>query len=78
MGIIYRVSGKTSKYKGVYLDTITDRYGHTYKRFRSSVSVSGKRVYGGCFKTEKEAALSFNKLAKKYQGEYAYLNRVDI
>jgi hypothetical protein len=71
----------TSKYKGVCLVTkyktkvSGEPYIYTYWRY--SIYNEGKK-YEGQAKTEKEAALEYNKLAKKYHGEYAVLNEVTL
>jgi len=36
--------------------------------------INGVSVFGGSFKNEYSAALRYNNLAKKYYGEYAWLN----
>jgi hypothetical protein len=62
-----------SKYRGVHF--------HKTKRHKTGywvarINVNGKRISIGYFKTEKEAALSYNEAAIKYHGEYAKLNEV--
>ena len=70
----------TSKYKGVCLVTkhktrVTgEPYIYTFWRYSI---YDGDKKYEGQAKTEKEAALAYNELAKKYHGEYAVLNEVE-
>ncbi len=59
----------SSKYKGVYLHKQNQKW-------ISEINYLGKKIYLGCFKTEKEAAKVYNKIVKKYHGEYVYLNNV--
>ncbi len=67
------VRGK-SKYKGVYLHKQKDRQ-KVY--FYWSAQIKGdKEMHLGSFKTEKEAALAYNKKAKELFGEFAYLNKI--
>lgn len=58
-----------SSYKGVYLNRARNNW-HTY------ISLNGKRLYGGAFKTDKEAAKRYDELATKYFGEYARINNL--
>ncbi len=67
-----RISDKNSFsiYKGVYKTC-------TKNLFESSIGVNNKKIALGYFKTEVEAALEYNKAAKKYFGEFAYLNKIE-
>lgn len=56
-----------SRYKGVV------KCGNNW---RSRISVNGKRIYLGSFKTEKEAALAYNEACKIHHGEYGVLNDI--
>ena len=58
---------KTSKYVGV-------SYEKGQNRWAVKLRYKGKRYWGGGYKTEIEAAKAHDKIAKKYQGEYAKLN----
>ena len=59
----------SSKYKGVVL---------LKKRgtWKATIRTGEKRLELGTFKTELEAALSYNEAAKKYHGEFACLNTI--
>lgn len=69
----------TSKYKGVCLITknLVRKNGkpYIYTGWRYSLYNGDKKIEG-IVKTEKEAALKYNELARKYHGEYAVLNEV--
>ena len=58
---------KTSRFKGV-------NWCKRLKNWQVAIRATGKTIYLGRFKDEKEAALAYNKAAKKYYGEFAYLN----
>ena len=59
--------GCSSKYKGV-------SYSKDKKRFRVCIQHNKKSYFLGYFKDEIAAAKAYDKAAKKYFGEYAYLN----
>lgn len=46
------------------------------KPWRARIMVNGKEITAGCFSCEVEAAKAYNELARKYFGEFAYLNEV--
>lgn len=63
--------GNTNKwgYKGVLR--------HRNKRlFSARIQVDGKRIHIGLYQTIKEAAIAYNKAAKKYHGKFAYKNEI--
>lgn len=59
----------SSIYKGVYCD-------YEFNRWRAYITKDYKRIWLGSFRTEKEAALAYNKKAKELYGELAYQNPV--
>ena len=59
--------GGASKYKGV------KRNGKV-KRWRATIMKDYKDIHIGYFDTEKEAALAYDSVARKYFGEFAYCN----
>lgn len=62
--------GKSSQYKGVCK--------HKNNGWEVHIGAAGKFIYVGFYKYEIEAALAYNKAAKKYHGEFAYLNPIAI
>ncbi len=60
-------TGATSKYKGVF-------WGKDRKKWRSRVTFKGKMVDLGSFDSEIEAAKARDAVAKKYHGQFAWLN----
>jgi len=68
-------SKATSKYKGVsYYKRKQDKYG----KWKANIQVDGKKINLGYFDSEIEAALKYNEAAKKYFGEFAVLNKLDL
>lgn len=61
----------TSKYKGVSWHK-RDNY------WQATIKFNKKAKMLGYFKEEKEAALAYNVAAKKYFGEFASLNEIDV
>jgi len=60
---------KSSEYKGVSWHTKAGKW-------QASISPNGKRIYLGLFETEIQAGRVYNENAKKYFGEFAYLNNI--
>lgn len=65
-------SRNTTGYKGVSFYTVGNHSGEYVVRIRCN----GKKYFGGYFKTPIDAAIKYNELAKKYHGEFAYLNKI--
>lgn len=61
-----------SGYKGVYLY----KSGQFAGRYSVSLVVNKKRIWGGYFDTDIEAAKKYNELALIHHGEFAYLNEI--
>lgn len=55
----------TSKYKGVWWDR---------NRWRTAITVKGKKIYLGRYDKEEDAARAYNAAAIKYCGEFSYVN----
>ena len=62
--------GSVSKYKGVSFHKLS-------KKWQAELQANGKRKYLGLFKSEKEAALAYNKKAKEIFGDFALLNNME-
>lgn len=56
-------------YKGVYWNSAKQRY-------QSSIQIAGKRRYLGTFSQLRSAVLAYNEAARKYHGEFAFVNEV--
>lgn len=61
---------KSSKYKGLSWRKNSQKWG-------VSICIDYKSKHLGYFEDEKEAAAAYDRAAKKYQGEYAFLNFAD-
>lgn len=59
------------KYKGIVYHKDKD---HAKKPWEAQINLDGKSRYLGCYATEEEAALAYNKAAKEKYGEFALLN----
>ena len=59
--------GMTSKYKGV-------SWHKQKKRWCSEIKINRNNIHLGSFKDEKKAAMVYDDAARKYFGEFAYLN----
>jgi hypothetical protein len=57
----------SSKFKGVCLNKIKNL-------FLASIYIDKKHKFIGLYKTEREAAIAYNKMAKKHFGKFASLN----
>lgn len=66
-------SDSKNKYKGVRLYRFV-KNGKTYRYFYAQVCIDKKTYTKHGAKSEEEAALLYNELAKKYHGEFAKLN----
>ena len=62
-------SNNSSGFKGVY-------FHKRDKKYRAKLMANGKIVLEKCFDSKIEAAKAYNEAAKKYHGEYAFLNKV--
>jgi hypothetical protein len=59
----------TSKFRGVCWDDVN-------KKWVAQISIKGKPTKIGRFLKEKDAAIAFNKAAKKHHGKFANLNKI--
>lgn len=60
----------SSKYLGVY-------FSKDVGKWRAAITLDGKTLTAGSFELESDAALSYNRVAVKYHGEFANLNIID-
>lgn len=61
---------RSSMFKGVYWDK-------KWRKWVVQITPPGKKImHIGSFVNEKDAALAYNQAAKKYHGEFAYLNQI--
>ena len=63
--------GSSSKYKGVFLEKTSNRY-------LAHIRHNGKRTKIGRFKNEVDAAKAYDKKAREFFGEFAYLNFPEV
>ncbi len=54
------------------------KYNRRTKRYEPRIMVKGTRHYLGGFATAEEAAMRYNVAARKYHGEFAFLNHVEM
>lgn len=64
---IRHAKNETSTYKGV-------NYRSDSGKYRVRIMVNGRQISLGQYATEIEAAIVYNRAAKKYHGDFAYLN----
>lgn len=64
-----KIQKASSVFKGV-------SWNKKIRLWKAAIKVSGKQYYLGWFKNEKEAALAYNNAARKFFGEFSYLNKV--
>lgn len=62
----HSTKNRTSVFKGVYFSKSVHRW--------CAKIYHGKNIYLGNFKIQEEAAIAYDKAAKKYFGDFAYLN----
>lgn len=80
---LYMGDKPTSKYKGVSFLHSIDKWRAYIREPRSSAKKIGetskqrKQINLGCYDTEHEAAIAYNKKAKELYGEYAYQNIIE-
>ena len=67
-----RRNNKLNGYKGVYFHN----HGKRRKRWVASIQEKLKKIFLGRFFKPEEAAVAYNEAAKKYFGEFAYLNKI--
>lgn len=48
------------------------------EKWGAKIGFNKKRIWLGSFDTKKQAILAYNEAAKKYHGEYAYLNDIKM
>lgn len=64
------INNKTSIYKGV-------DWSQKSKKYRAKIGINHKSIHIGFFASEKDAAIAYDMAAKKYHGDFAYLNFPD-
>lgn len=62
-----RLGAMYSKYKGVHWHKL-------HKKWAGRITFDKKTIHLGYFRTEIEAAKAYDRAAKEYHGEFAYLN----
>ena len=64
------VKDSSSKYKGVSFQKATNYW-------KAYIKINEKQKHLGCFLSEEEAAIAYNRVAKELHGEFAKLNPVE-
>ncbi|MBT3982931.1 MAG: hypothetical protein HOE90_16350 [Bacteriovoracaceae bacterium] len=62
--------GGSSKYKGV-------SFHKKSKRWQAYITVNGKKLYLGYYKSQDDAAIAYNNAAQEHFGEFVNLNKLD-
>ena len=62
-----KLSHATSKYKGVYRNSRTGKW-------LAAIRYNGRKLHLGCFTSQKQAALAYDRAAKRYHREFACPN----
>lgn len=62
-----KAKGKTSQYRGVC-------WREDHQKWRVQISLNGNQLSIGCYDSEREAALAYDRAAQKLFGEFASLN----
>jgi hypothetical protein len=68
--LIIKRKGSSSKYKGI-------AWKKENKKWQAQIHFNGECIFLGYFKDEIKAAKAYDEAAKKYYGQFAYLNFPD-
>lgn len=68
----FDLNKNTTGYKGVFFV----KWGKRIKRWKAAIQIENSQKHLGYFLTKEDAALAYNKAAKQYFGEFAYLNQI--
>ena len=69
----YGRKGHSSKYKGVHREVL--KWGSSWQAY---ITVHGKNIRLGTFRTEEDAAIAYDHAARKYFGQYAKPNFAEL